>query len=77
MRQLSCQAGVEDCGWTREFENGLVVVNPTPLRQTFTGLGGYQRILGTQDPRHNNGLAVPDPFVVEPWDAYLLLRSKR
>jgi len=55
LRNIHWQEGVAECGWTREFERGTVVVNPGMKPQVFTGLHGLRKILGKQDPVHNNG----------------------
>lgn len=70
--------------WRRDFENGVVLVNPTPdpievdpaqiagpLRRT-----GIRRIRGTQDPLWNNGLAVAATLVIPSGDAILLLADR-
>ncbi len=44
----------EDLYVTREFENGMVVINPSPRTQTIS-FPGYRKIVGTQDSNHNSG----------------------
>jgi hypothetical protein len=72
LRNVSWQKGHAVQGWTRQFDRGLVVVNPTLAQQTFSIAGNYRRISGTQDPAHNNGQAVGQTLTVQPCDAYLL-----
>lgn len=52
--------GVEwkDGVWRRDFENGIVLVNPTKQLVTVTLDPGFQRLTGTQDARVNNGTPV-------------------
>jgi hypothetical protein len=67
--------------WRRDFENGLVIVNP--LNQTITlsagdvagpfGRTGIKRILGTQAPDVNNGQPLGSSLTLQPMDAVILL----
>ena len=75
LRNVSWQMGGAVKGWTREFENGLVVVNPTLQPQDFAVAGNFKRIRGTQDAAHNNGEPAGRTLTVAPCDAYLLLRT--
>lgn len=60
----------------RDFQNGIVVVNGTGS-STNVNLGGtFQHILGTQDRSVNNGKSVKS-VSLKPWDAVLLVRSKK
>jgi len=63
--------------WQREFENGLVIVNPTGLWQTIYGLsnGKYRRISGIQDPSHNNGQIINEQVILQPEDGIILLKT--
>ncbi|MCX7011373.1 MAG: putative glycoside hydrolase [Candidatus Sumerlaeota bacterium] len=74
LRGTSWREGTEEGVWTREFEHGAVVVSPTRQPQTAGGLQGFRKILGMQDPAHNNGGSVPASLTVAPLDAYLLWR---
>lgn len=71
-------AGWADLGtetWTREFDNGLVVVNPTTSTLSVAVGAGWRRILGMYDTGHNNGAVVSDGAVVlQPMDAIVLVR---
>jgi hypothetical protein len=70
--------------WRRDFENGLVIVNP--LNQTITlsasdvagrlGRTGIKRILGTQAPDVNNGQPLGSSLTLQPMDALILLADK-
>jgi len=45
--------------YRRDFENGIALVNPKGNgTQTITLESGFKRLLGTQDPVHNNGKSV-------------------
>ncbi len=70
--------------WRRDFENGIVLVNPTsetitvsqsdvsgPLLRT-----GIRRILGTQDPNWNNGQAVTAGITIPSGDGIILLADR-
>lgn len=73
-RNVTCQEGTGEIGWTREFEGGLVVVNPTRRPQTIAVPAGFQKLAGKQDPKHNDGMPVKAPLLVPPTDAFLLKR---
>ena len=65
----------------RDFENGVVLVNPTPEPQTVPlaeiqgplGRTGLKRISGTQMPLMNTGLAVTGPITIDSGDGIILL----
>lgn len=60
----------------REFVNGLVLVNPKGNgRQTVNVGPGWKRILGTQDPVHNNG-QLTEAITLNEQDGIILLRAK-
>lgn len=74
--------------WVREFEGGLVVVNPhitkhskgTPVERkgavTITlPPGKWRKFKGTQDPVHNDGKPCNGHLTIEAGDAYLLMRE--
>lgn len=74
--------------WLREFEHGLVVVNPHISKQrkgapverrgavTITlPPGDWRRFSGSQDPEHNDGLPCNGRLTIEAGDAYLLVRG--
>nr|MDQ3625058.1 hypothetical protein [Verrucomicrobiota bacterium] len=73
-RNVSWQKGTGEIGWTREFENGMAVVNPTRRPQSFADIGAFRKLLGRQDPKHNDGAPVKAPLLVPPSDAFLLQR---
>jgi hypothetical protein len=60
--------------WRRDFQNGIVLVNPTELPLTVPLETTFRRILGTQAPAVNNGV-VSATNVVPPHDALFLLRA--
>jgi hypothetical protein len=67
--------------WRRDFERGLVLVNPLNKPYTFSldelsgdfGRTGIRRILGTQAPEVNNGQPVVEGLTLQPFDAIILL----
>ena len=67
----------------REFENGLVLANPSPRHYTFdinklSAGRRFHRIRATskQDTTQNNGNVVSDKVVVGPKDALFLVRER-
>lgn len=67
------QAGVTNL-WRRDFQNGIVLVNPGPSALTVDLGGTFRRIAGVVDPVNNDGM--PGAFVtVGPSDARFLLGS--
>ncbi len=70
--------------WKRDFENGIVVVNP--LRRTVVidqselsgdfRRSGVHRIRGSQAPQVNSGAPVPGALTLEPFDAVVLLADR-
>ena len=66
LRNISWQMGGAVKGWQREFEHGLVLVNPTLQPQDFAVTGTFKRIRGTQDAAHNNGEPVGRTLTVAP-----------
>jgi hypothetical protein len=71
-------AGWADLGaetWTREFDNGLVIVNPTTSTLSVAVGAGWRRILGMYDTGHNSGAVVSSGTVLlQPMDAIVLVR---
>ena len=67
------QAGVTSM-WRRDFQNGIVLVNPTELSLTAPLGEAFRRILGAHAPGVNNG-ALSSSGVVPPHDALFLLRA--
>ncbi len=67
----------------REFDNGLVLANPSPhslefdLEELLPG-HRFRRIKGTaqQDPTTNNGEPVVSPLILGPRDALFLIKNR-
>lgn len=59
--------------WTRSYERGEVVVNPTNVAQTVKLGGEYEKIHGSQDATTNNG-SIVSKLTLAPQDGILLLR---
>lgn len=59
--------------WRRDFENGVVLVNPTALSRTVAVEPGLRRLAGTQDPTVNDG-AVVRQLTLRPKDGIVLRR---
>jgi hypothetical protein len=70
--------------WRRDFENGLVLINPLNLTYNFTAeelagsfhRTGIKRIFGTQAPEVNNGQTVTAPLSLQPFSAIILLADR-
>jgi uncharacterized protein (TIGR03437 family) len=70
--------------WRRDFENGLVLVNPFDKPHTFTAgelegalhRTGIRRIRGTQAPEINNGQPVAGELTVSAFDGIILLADR-
>ena len=61
--------------YKREFDNGLVLVNPKGNGTKTVEVGpGWKRISGSQDPQHNNGQAVSS-VTLQAQDGIILLRQ--
>jgi len=67
------QAGVSSV-WRRDFQNGIVLVNPTEQSLTVPLETSFRRILGTSAPSVNNG-ALSSSNTIAPHDALFLLRA--
>ena len=69
----------------RDFENGIVLVNPTPVSQTVSlerirgplQRTGIKRIRGNYDPTWNNGSAVNGNLVIPSLEGIILLADRR
>jgi hypothetical protein len=62
--------------YRREFDNGLVLVNPKGNGARTVNVGsGWKRLSGRQDPVHNNGQAVTSITLAEQ-DGIILLRQE-
>jgi hypothetical protein len=51
-----------------------VIANPTDVPVQIAVPPGYRKLLGTQDPAHNDGEDVMGALVVGARDSYLLAR---
>jgi hypothetical protein len=65
------QAGVSNV-YRRDFQNGIVLVNPAAQPMTVTLERNYRKILGTSDPVTNDGSTVAQ-VTVNPSDAQFLI----
>lgn len=62
--------------WKREFDNGLVVVNPTTSGQTVNVGTGWKKIYSPSGAvTHNNGATVSGNLTVPAMNAFVLLRT--
>jgi uncharacterized protein (TIGR03437 family) len=67
--------------WRRDFENGIVLVNPTPQAITSTNVDlsgplnrtGIRRIQGSQAPDWNSGATASGSITLPPGDGIILL----
>ncbi|MEO8164759.1 MAG: putative glycoside hydrolase [Betaproteobacteria bacterium] len=59
--------------WRRDFEHGVVLVNPTSAIKTVSIEPGWRRLAGKQDPAVNSGSAV-DRLTLRPQDGIVLRR---
>lgn len=62
--------------WSREFENGIVLINMSTneWKATLPPGKSYRRLKGTQAPEVNSGEALGDAVVVPPQDAVFLVK---
>jgi len=68
------QTGVSSV-WRRDFQNGIVLVNPTELTLNVGLEDSYRRILGVHETTVNNG-AQSTSTTIGPYDALFLLRGQ-
>jgi hypothetical protein len=65
--------------WKREYDGGVVYINPTTSSKTVSGVYGLKKILGSTlswgDRTHNNGQVVNGNLVIPAMDAYVLVRN--
>jgi hypothetical protein len=66
-------AAWDDGIWRRDFQNGVVLVNPTIETRTVNVEPGLRRLAGKQDPVANNGSAV-GRLTLQPKDGIVLRR---
>jgi len=59
--------------WRRDFQNGVVLVNPTTESRAVTVEPGLRRLAGTQDPAVNDGTVVSQ-LTLRPKDGIVLRR---
>jgi len=57
--------------WRRDFENAMVLTNPTPVTQRVILPEPYKKINGRQDPAVNNGRVVSEVYI-PPHDGIIL-----
>lgn len=67
------QTGVSSV-WRRDFQNGIVLVNPTELSLTAPFGDTFRRIAGDRAPSVNNG-TVSATGTIPPYDALFLIRA--
>lgn len=60
--------------YVRTFTKGMVIANPTDTPVIVSVPPGYRKLLGSQDPVHNDGEEVVAPLVLQARDGYLLAR---
>jgi len=61
--------------WIREYQNGLVITNPSTKAKTISVSGNYKRIRGNQDQTTNSGQAVGSSLTIPANDGLILLRA--
>jgi hypothetical protein len=61
--------------WRRDFEHGIVLVNPTDTSEIVDLGGTFRKIQGTRDPAFNDGSEV-NVIVLSPVSGVILLRPK-
>ena len=59
--------------WQRNYENGVVFVNPTATSQTVSFDSEYEKIHGSQDTNVNDG-SIVSTVVIAPHDGLVMLR---
>lgn len=60
--------------WRRDFANGVVLVNPTAQSQTVDLGGEFERLIGKQDPKVNNGL-ISNQVILSSKDGIILRKT--
>ena len=60
--------------WSRDFSNGLAIVNSTNQAKTVDLGGEYEKIRGTQDSNINDGSIITET-VIDGYDGLLLLKT--
>jgi hypothetical protein len=64
----------EDAVWKREYTSGIALVNPTTKAQTVDLTGEYEKLIGTQDAKTNNGEIV-ERVNIPAKDGLLMLKT--
>ena len=72
--ELELECAGERYTVSRDFQNGVVLVNPTSSMKTVKLEPGLRRLAGNQDPAVNNGSAVGQ-VTLGPKDGIVLLRQ--
>lgn len=76
---ISDTAALSDRVWTRQFNNGIVIVNTKNTAQTVTIGAGWKQIHANSDlggdTTHYPGGAAGTTIVVPAWDATILIRD--
>ncbi len=60
--------------WQREYANGITLVNPTSKAQTIDLGQDYEKIIGTQDKKINDG-SIVDRVTIGPKDGLIMLKT--
>ncbi len=60
--------------WKREYSNGIAIVNPTNQTKDIDLGGDYEKIIGTQDPKVNDG-AITDRIKIGAKDGILMMKT--
>jgi putative glycosyl hydrolase-like family 15 (GHL15) protein len=60
--------------WRRDFQNGIVLVNPSGRNQTVELNGIFRKIIGIQDPQFNDGQTIRE-ITMGPEEGAILLRD--
>ena len=63
--------------WRRDFQYGIVLVNPATSAVTVTVESGFKRLKGTQDPAVNDGAPVANVISVPAKDGIILRRNDK
>jgi len=58
--------------WRRDFQNGIVIVNPSSITRTIYLDGTYKKILGDHDPIFNDGSRI-NGITLNPQSGIILL----
>lgn len=64
----------DDDVWKREYANGITLVNPSNQVKEVQLGGEYEKIIGTQDPKVNDG-AIVDRVKINAQDGLIMLKT--